>query len=82
MSDDSVSGCQVQFSLWCLNPGCIFRELGEQARSVLVTSGTLAPMTSFASELGIPFKYRLETPHVIAKEQVRRFCQSCHCSYR
>ena len=38
-------------------------------RSILLTSGTLSPLDSFAHELGLPFPIRLENPHVIAKEQ-------------
>lgn len=68
---DAEPAVKVQLSLWCLNPACVFREIGEAARCVLVTSGTLAPMTSFASELGIPFGVQLETRHVVPKENVR-----------
>lgn len=40
-------------------------------RSILLASGTLAPLPSFAAELRLPFKQRLENPHVInAKRQV------------
>eukprot|EP00617_Octactis_speculum_P002724 CAMPEP_0185790494 /NCGR_PEP_ID=MMETSP1174-20130828/156674_1 /TAXON_ID=35687 /ORGANISM="Dictyocha speculum, Strain CCMP1381" /LENGTH=144 /DNA_ID=CAMNT_0028485215 /DNA_START=1 /DNA_END=432 /DNA_ORIENTATION=- len=40
-------------------------------RSVLLASGTLAPLDSFATELHLPFQVRLENPHVIdASKQV------------
>jgi regulator of telomere elongation helicase 1 len=39
-------------------------------RSILLTSGTLSPLDSFAHELALPFPVRLENPHVIAREQV------------
>lgn len=39
-------------------------------RSVLLTSGTLAPLDSFAHELQLPFKISLENPHVIDPSQV------------
>ena len=68
---------KVQLSLWCLNPACVFREIGEQARCVIVTSGTLSPMVSFASELGIPFGTQLETKHVVPKQNVRG-CDLAH----
>ena len=35
------------------------------ARSVLLASGTLAPLASFAAELRLPFPTCLENPHVI-----------------
>lgn len=41
------------------------------ARSVILTSGTLAPIESFASELGVAFDVQLEAPHVVdMKRQV------------
>jgi regulator of telomere elongation helicase 1 len=42
-------------------------------RSVLLTSGTLSPLESFAHELQLGFKYTLENPHVIQSNQVRHF---------
>lgn len=39
-------------------------------RSVLLTSGTLSPLESFAHELQLGFKYTLENPHVINPSQV------------
>lgn len=39
-------------------------------RSVLLTSGTLSPLESFAHELQLGFKYTLENPHVINNDQV------------
>ena len=39
-------------------------------RSILLTSGTLSPLTSFAQELTVPFAIRLENPHVIDPSQV------------
>ena len=41
-----------------------------QVGSILLTSGTLYPLDSFAHELSLPFDVRLENPHVIDKEQV------------
>ena len=43
-----------------------------QTNSVILTSGTLSPLDSFASELGTAFNIRLEAPHVVdMKKQVR-----------
>ena len=41
------------------------------ARCVILTSGTLSPMLSFASELGTNFPIQLEANHVINNSQVR-----------
>lgn len=35
-----------------------------------MTSGTLAPLESFQSELGVNFEYKLENSHVIDPKQV------------
>ena len=40
------------------------------SRSIILTSGTLSPLTSFASELGLTFPIQLETNHVISESQV------------
>ncbi|XP_050887551.1 uncharacterized protein LOC127092709 [Lathyrus oleraceus] len=53
------------FSLWCLNPEVVFRDVADLSLSVILTSGTLSPMASFSSELGVKFETRLEAPHVI-----------------
>lgn len=56
---------KVNFS--ALNPALAFSELtGENgARSVVLSSGTLAPLNSFASELGNDFPIRMEAQHCI-----------------
>ncbi|KAH1095827.1 hypothetical protein GLYMA_14G223700v4 [Glycine max] len=52
-------------SLWCLNPAVVFRDVANLSLSVILTSGTLSPMASFTSELGVHFETSLEAPHVI-----------------
>uniref|UniRef100_K3ZQ62 Helicase ATP-binding domain-containing protein n=1 Tax=Setaria italica TaxID=4555 RepID=K3ZQ62_SETIT len=61
--DEISSKCTL--SLWCLNPAVVFREIADLTLSVILTSGTLSPMGSFASELGVQFEACLEAPHVI-----------------
>ncbi|KAG2494184.1 hypothetical protein HYH03_007542 [Edaphochlamys debaryana] len=58
-------GAAVSLGLWCFNPAVAFRDLAGAAHSVVLTSGTLAPLDSFASELGTEFHVRLEAPHVV-----------------
>eukprot|EP00877_Chromochloris_zofingiensis_P002619 jgi/Chrzof1/12358/Cz06g31220.t1 len=41
-----------------------------RVRSVLLTSGTLAPLDTFAHELQLEFKQRLENPHIVSSGQV------------
>jgi regulator of telomere elongation helicase 1 len=43
-------------SYWCFAPALAMEELANlNVRSIIVTSGTLAPVASYAMELGIPF---------------------------
>lgn len=58
-------------SYWCLRPSIAMKAFQTlNMRCILLTSGTLAPLSSFASGLGISFPIRLENPHVITKPQV------------
>uniref|UniRef100_A0A8C3YH39 Regulator of telomere elongation helicase 1 n=1 Tax=Catagonus wagneri TaxID=51154 RepID=A0A8C3YH39_9CETA len=58
-------------SYWCFSPGHSMRELLRQGvRTLILTSGTLSPVSSFALEMQIPFPVCLENPHVVDKHQV------------
>ncbi|EPS66374.1 hypothetical protein M569_08402, partial [Genlisea aurea] len=58
-------------SWWCFNPGIAMEEFSKLGvGSVILTSGTLSPMDSFAEELKLPFPVRLENPHVISVNQI------------
>ncbi|KAI9104794.1 helicase C-terminal domain-containing protein [Phlyctochytrium arcticum] len=66
--DPQMLGRKISF--WCFSAGVAMRELVEKgARSVVLASGTLSPLESFACEMGIPFPQRLENPHVIESHQ-------------
>ncbi|XP_011100424.1 Fanconi anemia group J protein [Sesamum indicum] len=58
-------GWTTTFNLWCLNPAVVFKSIAESSQSVILTSGTLSPLNTFSSELGIQFGTCLEAPHVI-----------------
>nr|DAD46536.1 TPA_asm: hypothetical protein HUJ06_016473 [Nelumbo nucifera] len=62
------SGWTYSLSLWCLNPAVVFKEIADLSMSVILTSGTLSPMGSFSSELGVQFETCMEAPHVIDVE--------------
>lgn len=53
----------------CLNPGVAFEYL-KKCHSIILCSGTLSPLDTFQSELGVKFEHQLEANHVIAEEQV------------
>ncbi|ACO67649.1 predicted protein, partial [Micromonas commoda] len=64
-------GAGPTLSFWCFSPSVTMSHLAEKGvKSVILTSGTLSPMSSFASELGLNFRVRLENPHVVAPHQV------------
>ncbi|KAG9474605.1 hypothetical protein GDO78_004740, partial [Eleutherodactylus coqui] len=58
-------------SYWCFSPGYTMNDLERQGvRSIILTSGTLCPLSSFTMEMKIPFPVTLENPHVIEKHQI------------
>lgn len=67
-SGNSSGDWTCSFGLWCLNPAVVFKEIADLSLSVILTSGTLSPMSSFSSELGVQFGTCLEAPHVIDVE--------------
>ncbi|XP_068568453.1 Fanconi anemia group J protein isoform X2 [Cebidichthys violaceus] len=60
----------LTLSFWCLNPAVAFSDFSRSVHSIVLTSGTLSPMGSFSSELGVKFSIQLEANHVINKSQV------------
>ncbi|KAL4601857.1 hypothetical protein ACB092_10G012300 [Castanea dentata] len=61
----------MTLSWWCFNPGIAFEEFHKlDVGSIILTSGTLSPMDSFALELKLEFPVRLENPHVITPSQI------------
>jgi len=57
------------FTLRCNNPALAFRKF-KSARTVIVASGTLSPIISFESELGVKFEQKLMARHVIHRDQI------------
>lgn len=58
-------------SYWCFAPSLAMEELASlKVRSILVTSGTLAPLQSYSMELGLSFPHTLENPHIISTNQI------------
>ncbi|KAJ8723007.1 hypothetical protein PYW07_004187 [Mythimna separata] len=58
-------------SYWCFSPGFGMKQLMEQnVRSIILTSGTLAPLKPLTSELGIPIGVQLENPHIVKSNQI------------
>uniref|UniRef100_M4BYL5 Major facilitator superfamily (MFS) profile domain-containing protein n=1 Tax=Hyaloperonospora arabidopsidis (strain Emoy2) TaxID=559515 RepID=M4BYL5_HYAAE len=61
----NVDEWEIKLCIWCLNAAVAFSDITRQARSVILTSGTLSPMESFVGELGVDFPIRLEANHVV-----------------
>ncbi|XP_055350656.1 Fanconi anemia group J protein homolog [Paramacrobiotus metropolitanus] len=59
----------ITLNFWCLNPAVAFGDF-KVCHAVVLTSGTLSPMASFQSELGLEFQVKFEAPHVIEDGQV------------
>ncbi|XP_042348156.1 regulator of telomere elongation helicase 1 isoform X2 [Plectropomus leopardus] len=58
-------------SYWCFSPGFSMQDLVNQGvRCIILTSGTLSPLTSFTSEMRIKFPVSLENSHVIERDQI------------
>ena len=57
---------------WCFSSAVTLNMLKKECgtRCMVLTSGTLSPLNSFAYELGMPFPVRLENPHVIEASQI------------
>uniref|UniRef100_A0A8P4KN29 Regulator of telomere elongation helicase 1 n=1 Tax=Dicentrarchus labrax TaxID=13489 RepID=A0A8P4KN29_DICLA len=58
-------------SYWCFSPGFSMQDLVNQGvRCIILTSGTLSPLSSFTSEMRIEFPVTLENSHVIERDQI------------
>ncbi|KAJ9179137.1 hypothetical protein P3X46_010956 [Hevea brasiliensis] len=71
-ASDALKGkASRTLSWWCFNPGVAMEEFSRMGvGSIILTSGTLSPMESFAQELKLNFPIRLENPHVISSNQI------------
>ena len=74
MRQGTYGGVEFKLGLWCMNPAIAFRHLRDNARSIVLTSGTLSPMESFRSELATDFLCQTECDHIIDPEKHVRVC--------
>ncbi|XP_022905755.2 regulator of telomere elongation helicase 1 homolog [Onthophagus taurus] len=62
--------CRV-LNYWCFSPGFGMNKMMDSGmKSVILTSGTLAPLKPLISELGISINVQLENPHVVSPNQI------------
>ncbi|GAM21429.1 hypothetical protein SAMD00019534_046040 [Acytostelium subglobosum LB1] len=48
------------FGIWALNPRVAFKSIAEHTHCIILTSGTLSPLSSFSSELSVSFPVTAE----------------------
>uniref|UniRef100_A0A0V0J709 Fanconi anemia group J protein homolog n=6 Tax=Schistocephalus solidus TaxID=70667 RepID=A0A0V0J709_SCHSO len=60
----------LSLNFWCLNPAVCMSSLASCAHSLILASGTLAPLDALAAELGLEFPVRLEANHVVSADRV------------
>ncbi|CAD5220549.1 unnamed protein product [Bursaphelenchus xylophilus] len=65
-----VPGCNVTLNLWCMLPSVSVRDAFANCRSVILASGTLHPIDTFATELGMDFRFQMEGDQLIDRERI------------
>ncbi|BHF64747.1 Fanconi anemia group J protein [Sparganum proliferum] len=65
-----VESRTLSLNFWCLNPAVCMSSLAACAHSLILASGTLAPLDALAAELGLEFPVRLEANHVVSADRV------------
>ncbi|KAL0597043.1 Fanconi anemia group J protein, partial [Plecturocebus cupreus] len=61
-------------------PASVSQNINGKVRTIVLTSGTLSPMKSFSSELGVTFTIQLEANHVIKNSQSLALLPRLECS--
>lgn len=59
-----------KLQLLCMSPGVAFKSIVSTTHSVIITSGTLSPLSQYESELRTKFSQTLSAMHVIKPNQV------------
>ncbi|CAI2293087.1 unnamed protein product [Caenorhabditis sp. 36 PRJEB53466] len=65
-----AAGCKTTINMWCMSPAITFTDAFHESRAVLLASGTLCPMDTLKTELGMEFKYEVEGGQVIPTENI------------
>lgn len=66
-----VAASGLTLSYWCFSSSVAMAALRRTFyRSMLLTSGTLAPLDAFERALGVPFAQKLSNAHVVSRDQV------------
>jgi hypothetical protein len=66
-----ANGKKRVLNYWAFTSGIAMQELHQLGvRSIILTSGTLSPLEHMHEEMRLPFRVKLENPHVIENSQV------------
>lgn len=69
--EDQTKSKVYTLDIFCLNPAFSFNKiLKKNPYAVIITSGTLSPLSTFEQELKIDFPIKLENSHNISTDQV------------
>ncbi|KAJ1362133.1 hypothetical protein KIN20_021563 [Parelaphostrongylus tenuis] len=63
-------GFRTSISFWCMGPELSFTDAFASCRSVILASGTLCPIETLKTELGVKFHSQMEGDQVIPMEQI------------
>ncbi|KAF7270392.1 hypothetical protein GWI33_016626 [Rhynchophorus ferrugineus] len=70
LSKGGPSKCRI-LSFWCFSPGFgMDLILSNNIKALILTSGTLAPLKPFISELELNVSVSLENPHIVSPSQI------------
>ncbi|KHJ95006.1 DNA repair helicase [Oesophagostomum dentatum] len=64
------SGYRTSLNLWCMSPELAFISAFSECRSIVLASGTLCPVDTLKTELGLKFHSQMEGEQVIPSEQI------------
>uniref|UniRef100_A0A914HLI7 Helicase ATP-binding domain-containing protein n=1 Tax=Globodera rostochiensis TaxID=31243 RepID=A0A914HLI7_GLORO len=70
-TEDAKSVTEFKLNYWCFNAGVAMKFIQDRGtRSIILASGTLAPMPMFIQCMGISFGWTLESAHCARQDQL------------
>uniref|UniRef100_A0A914QFF2 DNA helicase n=1 Tax=Panagrolaimus davidi TaxID=227884 RepID=A0A914QFF2_9BILA len=64
------SNFEAILNFWCMSPSVAFKDAFKDCRSVVLASGTLKPIETFKTELGLKFDCEMDGKQVIPNNQI------------
>ncbi|OHT12535.1 brca1 interacting protein C-terminal helicase 1 brip1 [Tritrichomonas foetus] len=66
-------GSEDFMQIVCLTPSVVFKCISRETHSLILASGTLSPLSTFASELGTKFPIQISANHIIGPDQLQSY---------